>query len=230
MKQFSFILLLLILLVIVSSCYHEEVVPPYCPEKVYFGEFHMLESSKSFFPYNENQTKIVLSDSMGVEYTANIFDYDFGIGTASSSLDNPCEADSTQISQYTFDYEQNRIAAEIDSFGIKFYCSLHVSVTPPNSDRPIYLIDGLSLYLRMPNSMNMPPDQLWITVDTRTHPHATKNIPDSEIFTIHGKAFEDVYHTSYNDDRINIFYTEIEGLVAIETKDKSISLKFERIE
>lgn len=232
MKSLTNTLLVLFQILLIVSCQKEEVVPepPYCPDKVDLGEFYMVESSKDFLPYDENVHRLIFSDSSGIEYIAERTKYTFGTGYVYFTRENPCEADTSQKFHYIAHTERKSINFVFESDDIKLLFRLAASVYPNYDGDMVYESDAFNVVVVTPISSSKPHSQIGGTVNPKNYPLGTKTLPNSDSFNIHDKTFLDVYHSTYEDEHINIYYTEKEGLVALETTDKSISLKFERVE
>lgn len=210
-----------------------------CTETIDLGEFLLAENSLEFWPYNSSVSRVIFSDNQGNEFVGEITQYFEGFITATieQEVDNMGTlVDCTFRSKNQF----LTMEFEVPDFDIKIFLRFSVSTTrkevfddiisTPLDD--ILLTDGFNVGLFTPISETRPNSQNFIMVDSRNHPIAMSESPTSETYELHDKVFQEVYYITdeIEDDKFNLFYNAEFGVVGIESADKSISLKLERVE
>ncbi len=228
--------LLFFAMILFFSCQKEEVIVVDCPKFVDLGDFHLVDSSVDYMPYDETVQRIVFTDSLGNEFKAEVNSYKFGLGSILHLKEYPCEEDSMQMFQYTSMSESKHIEAVIEELDIKINLNLSVYVVRgellnQNPDS-LFMTDQINVTLRTPMTSTTPNTQLNIIVDSRNSTIASTAVPNSEVYTMHGVDFYDVYYldTMIPSGKFNILYNAEKGLIGFENQDKSISLKYEYVE
>lgn len=219
-----------------------------CIENTEIGDFFMLESSKDFLPYPNEEAILIFSDSIGNEYRGVFTIREItSLETMSTYQIDPSKSWSTRC-DYSYLRESKIseiIFPELEDLTFRF--EFNVGATISENDE-ILLSDRLAAYvlqsfpevmsgisgfqsLELSLVLNQRNNDQILEDDRYTH-HITY-----ESFVIHDKPFENVYFWERDNVNENLkqfdydaYYSEEIGLVAFENYDKSISLKFERIE
>lgn len=235
-------LLILIFSISIFACNGEDEIeetPIDCTETIDLGEFLLTESSLDFWPYNSSISKVVFSDNLGNEFVGEITKYSENFATLNSEeeVDNMGTLiDCTFRSKTQF----LSMRFELTELDLTIFLRLSISVTrkevfdgiitTPLDD--VLLNDRFSLGLTTPIGETNPNSQYVIIVDARNHPVAMTEYPNSETYEFHGKVFQEVYHIEdeIEEGKFNLFYNAEFGVIGVESADKSISLKYERVE
>lgn len=240
----AFILLLLLL-----SCNNDEdlMTTPeteefICPADKYIGLVNILESSQLFLPYDTSMRNVVFSDTNGNEVIGEIVYHETFSNYTSLRDTFMCAQDSTQAYRVRYDSEARVMVLNIEDIDVSVRFQLFLSaesgsaynIDPPDT---MLISDYLNVHVRTPipeasSGSGHPNSVLGIQVASRTNPFRRQTEPDWNEYTLHGKVFSNVYYNPFNiqEEKFNILYNQEVGLVGLENYDKSISLKFERIE
>jgi len=219
-----------------------------CADSLEIGEFFMLDSSKDFLPYPDEDFAIIFSDSLGNEFRGEYFSRPYQLCTSISSYrSNPNDPNSEEC-EFTSQLEclSTVILFEaLDSLEIHFMMNV-VARIEAGVEEPL-LNDFFTLLLYETGLeptlglLQFDNGQLSVNINNRNEdtPINPIGLPStyflSESFDIHDKTFTNVYYPNYNvffPPRVvfDLYYSEEIGLVGFENEDKSISLKFERFE
>lgn len=211
-----------------------------CPETIHYGEALLAEDSDLFIPYSDATERVILSDSLGNEFTANVTRFKHRVGPVISWPPIECNS-SRDVHEWEYDAEGIHVDFVIEELDIRLDVSLSASVREkkdlPSSidtvglDDLIYR-DGLVFSSMKPINQGKISN-LFIVANYRNYPDSPIIIkPFLKDVSIHGKQFSNVYYRDreLEDGQFKLYYSKEIGIVGLENSDKSISLKHERTE
>lgn len=243
MKSFNQFLIFILLQVAVFSCSNDDSNGPLtCIEDPNLGDFFLLESSKGFVPYGEQELGLIFSDSLGNEYRGNYLPGEFETCEAVSSYSLDRVGSMECPINYLVECQTSRIIFE-DFGGLEIQMMTSMSVDYSVDKEEAIFSDYLYILFFesdpvYPGNLHpLPNSGLFINIDRRTDDRAFILLTQANLdfmFDLHDKTFENVYSKDYlGPDVVQIFdlyFSRDVGIVGFENFDKSISLKFERIE
>lgn len=228
------------LIFLFSNCKKEEtpiIDPPQdftkeCNEFAALGDFLLLDSSKNFIPYQENIQRVIFSDSLGNEFIGNVTFYETSLNQTWNGIETACPLDTSIQVTYNWKTETKRIDLEFPDLDIRLFVAVRTNISSNDYSQKLFG-DFCNVVLLHPVSANSSNSQLLIVLDARTHPLyegiITSTLPS---LTLHGKEFNDVFFEEVpgTQNDFQLYYNSEVGVVGFENEDKSISLKFERVE
>jgi len=226
----KYLFLLLLCIFFISACQSDLEK---CEEAQHMGNFYMLQDSKSFLAYQENQTRVIFSDSLDTEYVGNINRYNTFLGLVLSSKTELCPYDEDIILEHRHNREVTVVEITFPELNLNILCNLSVMVdTEYNNSKEIY--DELSIFLRNENSTSILTS-MGINIQNRNDfiPTVSTSV-FHEDFDLLGRSYKNVF--SHNDnytivEDYELYYNKTQGIVGFKSLvDPKFSYKFERIE
>ncbi len=226
----------------IVSCTHEavkiideEVPTDYsdeCEELADLGEYTILETSKSFIPYEENIKRIVFLDSNSNEFVGLVRSYgDRTQGRTVSGVKSYCPLDSTISIRHHYRPVLRSISLEIREINVSILISIHPQLTPLSSEDR-HITDKCYIFLNTPIG-GSTKSHMSIVVDRRTNPMPNDDFSLYKTqVEIGNKIFKDVYINSIDEaDDYEIMYNTHQGLISIrKTSEPQVHLVFDRVE
>ena len=208
------------------SCDDDEN-PIICPNPYEMGTFEMLESSKALFPYDDTQTIVIFSDSLGNEYSGTLA-VNSGLGTLSGP-DRTC-LDNEDISIEVRARIENQTAS-IQIPEISMVLNINYRSNPDLTEYESNLVADVAI-VSGPQLPGGPIPQMFIVLDERSQQGSFSNlIQPMPVLSIHGKTYELVYSNEHRpNDGYLLYYNFTQGVVGFTNKASGNSYKLERVE
>jgi hypothetical protein len=227
----------ILLILLVSSC--KSGKDNSCPNEVVdLGVFKLGNSALAFVPYNPDHQKIVFSDSLGNEFTADIVSNSTMIDTATIKDVFSCEGSGSKTVSFNYQIEKRYFKAIIEELDLAMEIELYFSSYIQELSE--YLEDRNLDSFRYDNILRLKVFEISNDMNSQrigyyaysNYPPFYVSPPDSDTYSIHGVEFLNVYHKNepIENNSYNIYYTSEQGFVGIIKEDESISLKYERTE
>ncbi len=219
-----------------------------CTDEESFGDFFLEEESKALYPYGDEELVLVFSDSLGNEVKGSYIpqDFTFCIRRSPYTITNPENIIDVGECSYTVRVECRSSKIRFEDLG-----ELEICIQMGSSVQVIYETEEVSQFefmtiLLLGQGSSAQADffvdgngQLPLNIESLLDPTVGQNSLELysfyEDFNLHDKSYSDVYTTNYENispqlEYVNIYYSNEIGLIGFENTDKSISLKFERVE
>lgn len=195
-----------------------------CPNPLELGEFKMLESSKSVFPYSLSDSKAIFSDSLGNELMGLISNSISSNLYASRPSECINDLDSLIIIKAQLEAQISEI--EFDSLNLSF--RIEFSVSPNLQDYSSGEVADYAFVSVYGDSIFDIRPQTSILLDKRTSNASFTNSIDN--FEIHSKSFGEIYTNTIKKEEIQFYFNIEQGLIGFHDKRSGFSYKLERIE
>jgi hypothetical protein len=212
--------------ILISGCKMSDMGPD-CRHAAHRGTFMMNPESKLILPYDSTVSRIVLSDSAGIEHVIEVDHYYEGLTKYIDPDNDTCFSGNVVL----FEVESVSMRLSMWEFGMTFQIFLMPECYFDEMYALEYISDGLYLDLTAHFLADDPKTIVGITTDPRTNPFRDKDTPDLDSLIIHDKLFTDVYvGRKLDEDSYDLYYNAMYGIVGIENASRSVSLKYERVE
>ena len=218
-----------------------------CPEDNDFGDFFLAQSSKDIYPYGDEELVLIFSDSLGNEYRGEYSPRDFTMCNTRSQY--PVDPNILDSEQCGFTYRGECRSSllyfeELDNLEVLFQMHISMNLIEESQERVksdffnvILFKDGMQLAGLNELVLGFE-GQLAFNTESLKSPDKLSELSlfnlFEEEFDLHDKTYTDVYSSDlvyYGVlDPFDLYYSNEIGLVGFENEDKSISLKFERVE
>lgn len=242
MKYFAQFVIFSSFLLFLFSCDNDDAGPSSCIENPDLGDFFLLDSSKDFVPYGDEELVLIFSDSLGNEYKGNYIPGAFEACEVLSAYNIGQSGSNGCPISFSRECQMSRIVFE--DFGgleIQMFLSMDVSYSVEAEEAIFRDFINITIFEGDPeNPGSIQSNQsggFLITIDSRTDDRAIVLLIAADfqpMFGLHDEIYENVYlEADLGSDVVEIFdlyFSQEVGLVGFENIDKSISLKFERIE
>jgi len=237
------IVCLSLILLFICSCNDDDQNVSSCENGENIGDFFLLDSSKEFLPYGDEELVLIFSDSLGNEFKGKYIPGEFNQCLTQSSYSLDPNVSGSPFCDYIYQAECSESLITFDDFeDIEIQFSMRVNAIFPESREELVLRDFFTVSIfnnaiqSSPSIFVVDDGFLPILIDDRGKEQSAIEFlfgsSFNESFQLHNKMYSNVYspmdNELFGDKEFDLFYSKELGLVGVESED--ISLKFERIE
>lgn len=203
---------------------------PLCPDMTDLGSFDLLQSSIDIFPYSNDDSFAVFSDSMGNEIYGEISEV--VVTYIGDTVDIPCAQSPAVNVSATAQIEQIRTTIKFPDLNKTL--EVYHRATPLygfSTDHAVADMASVSIYeMPVPQSMLLQ-GTITVVIDRRSWPFDPIGAaPFRSSVVLDGKEYFEVYSDETIFGDYVLYYSFTQGVIGFEDLNEDVTYKLERIE